>query len=70
MLEGWSKMRVFQSGDGGRREDVIFRQLLHEQRPCASYLIGRPSAWGSGRRSDSGSSHLLTVTGSTSEIVA
>lgn len=43
MPEGWSKMRVFQSGDGGRREDVIFRQLLHEQRSCASYLIGCPS---------------------------
>ena len=43
MPEDESKMRVFQSGRRKGEGDVIFRQFLHEQRSCASYLIGCPS---------------------------
>jgi glyoxylase-like metal-dependent hydrolase (beta-lactamase superfamily II) len=33
-------MRVSTVIDGRAEEHVIFRQFLHEQRSCASYLIG------------------------------
>ena len=36
-------MRVFESHRREGEEHVIFRQFLHEQRSCASYLIGCPS---------------------------
>jgi hydroxyacylglutathione hydrolase len=41
MPEDKSKMRAVPSTE--RRGDVIFRQFLHEQRSCASFLIGCPS---------------------------
>jgi hydroxyacylglutathione hydrolase len=38
-----SKMRMFRGERRKGEEQVIFRQFLHEQRSCASYLIGCPS---------------------------
>ena len=43
MSKDESKMRVIQSRRRKGEEHVIFRQFLHEQRSCASYLIGCPS---------------------------